>query len=152
MKFLFLLLIPLLVVSCASDEKDYEKIRDEVSHVKVKSGQELNTSLHELINHSKTLDKDQKKELLVLVDDIRVKNQALQEETLKLRLVLIKELISSKVSQEQVRIIKKDILKSEEKRLKNTFSAIDKIAKIVAKDPESEAFVTHMLAIDRPIR
>lgn len=152
MKMWVVLAMLFVVTSCASYKEEQEKVRTKVSQENISSGQELNTTLHEVINHSKTLTDEQKEKLRKIVDDVRAQNQALQEETLRLRLVLIRELISENVSQKEVKVIKKNIVKAEDMRMKNTFRAINEITQIVKKDPDSEAYVNHMMAIDRPIR
>lgn len=152
MKSIFWIVLSVMLVSCASKQENQKNIEAKVANENVTSGAELNTSLHKIISESNTLSEKQKKDLTKIVEDTRTQNQQLQEESLKLRLVLIKELISTKVNPAEVKLIKKDIKKAEAKRLKNMFAAIDQISRIVAKDPGRDDFVDHMMVIDRPIR
>lgn len=149
MKTIPLLLLSILLVSCSTRKHDQLVIQDKVSkESSVSDGKTLGASVQQAIQNSKTLDEKQKTELEALFAQTKVKNKALLEESFKLRSVLIKELLAENVNAKQVKMLKKNIKKSESERLKTTLSAIDQISRIVRKDPDGEMLADHLMYMD----
>ena len=149
MKTISLLLLTILFVSCSTRKQDQLLIQKKVSQeTSVSDGKTLGESVNEAIHNSKTLDEKQKSELKALFDQTKNKNKALLEESFKLRAVLIKELLSEGATPKQVKMLKKNIKKTESERLKTTLLAIDQISKIVKNDPDGEMLADHLMYID----
>lgn len=145
---LSLALLMSLAVGCASNKAARQEVQEKVSQEKTTGGRDFFHNVLEIINTSETLNADQKQKLRILVTDIGQKNKALFEESFKLRSVLLKELVSGKVHQKEVRILKKKIKKTEGERISNIFSGIDKISAIVSNDPGREKIMQEFLQID----
>lgn len=151
MKFLPLVLAPLLLVSCAT-KSDRMEVQEKVAKETVQDGRSLGQDIDKVISDSTTLNEVQKNELNRVLGEVRGKNRALMQESFKLRAVLIKELLSQNFNQKQIKLIKKQIKKNESERLRNSLAAIDKISIIVRKDPEGQMILDHMFYTDRPFR
>ena len=151
MKYLALVLAPLLLISCAS-KSDRMEVQEKVAQETVQDGRSLGRNIDEVISTSKTLDQAQKDELRKVMNEVKGKNLSLMQESFKLRAVLIKEMLAQNFNQNQVRLIKKKIKKNESERLRNSLKAIDKISIIVRKDPEGHLILDHMFYTDRPFR
>lgn len=151
MKYLALIFAPLLLISCAS-KSDRMEVQEKVANETVQDGKTLSRNIDEIIRSSSTLNEGQKLELRKVMNEVREKNQALMQESFKLRAVLIKEMLSQNFKQSQIKLIKKKIKKNESERLRNSLAAIDRISIIVRKDPEGHLILDHMFYTDRPFR
>lgn len=149
MKSFPLIFVFLFFVSCASQNKEEVDIQKKITAEKdVTDGITLGKSLHEVIRASKTLTEKQKLEVENILAETKKSNMALSEQAFKLRSVLIKELLSGNVDVNEINQMKKDIRKNDSLRLKNTFSAIDRITTAVGKDLESQLYMNYMLNMD----
>lgn len=140
-----------LSISCSTHKKEEKEIQNQVSHTEV-SAHNLGKTIHHLIENSKTLSKEQKVELEKILEINRKKAHELIEESYKFRVVLVKELLQPKMNQSKIDLIKSDIKKIEEKRLKNTFGTIEKFTKIISEHPNHHEFSDHLINIERPYR
>lgn len=146
--FLFLFMV---LTGCASQKREEEIIKDKVSK-ETGSKESLGNTINDLISSSKTLTDAQKTELSGIFEANKQKAFALSEESYKLRNVLVKELLSGSINQKRIKLLKKDIKKVEQLRLKNTFETVEKVGAIVSKDPNSQMFTDHLLFMERPFR
>lgn len=147
----FLILISLFVVSCASKTEERE-LEAKAQESKVSDPKALGGTISDLINSSKTLSDAQKQELVKIIDANKKKADELTEKSFKFRGVLVEELLSENMSKKKIKILKKDIKKIEEEKLKNTFDTVEKISKLVAKDPVKNQISEHLINIERPLR
>lgn len=147
MKIIVSLIAMLLLASCSS-KKAREEVRQEVAaETQVSDAKSLGKSIEEVINGSQHLTAAQKAELHKILAENKATAMKLQEESYKLRSVLIKELLG-KLNRKHVKIIKKDIKKVEAARLKNTFDTVEKISAIVANHPENQQFADHLIYME----
>lgn len=146
---IFLVLLLVLTVGCSSRKEARQEVEKKVSQESVTDGRSMASKVHAMIHGSETLNADQKAKLHAIVNEVSQKNKALTEEAFKLRSVLIKELISGKVNNKQVKILKKKIKKAENERMKNSFQAMDKFSQIVSKDPKREEMMLEWIQFDR---
>lgn len=153
MKRISLLVLFLLVLtSCASQKKEEREIEEKTSKSTVSTPAALGGTIHDAIANSKTLTDAQKQELTKIIDENKKKADELQAMSFKYRGVLIQELFSGSMSQKKIKILKKDIKKVEQARLKNTFETIEKISKIVSKEPNNEDFSQHLMNFERSFK
>lgn len=140
-----------LLVSCSS-AKEKKAIEESAAHSTVKDSKKLHGTIHDLIDSSKTLTDVQKKELYKIIHDNKKLSEKLAEDSYQFRAVLIQELLSEKPSKKRVRIIKADIKKVEDLKLKNTFDTVEKISDIVSGHPDKKNYSEHLMQIERSIR
>lgn len=144
---LFLILSLFILVSCAS-KKEEKIVEEKAAETSVKDSKGLGMTIHELIANSK-MDEAKKAELMKILQTNKKTADELTEKSYAFRAVLIQELLSGKVNQKRVDILKKDIKEVESARLKNTFDAVEKISSLVTDHPEKAKFADHMMNIDR---
>lgn len=150
MKFFLSLLVLASLTSCATKSKKQE-VADQAATETTKDAPALKNTIQEQINNSKTLTEAEKTKLVEVMKTNKTTADALTEESFKYRSLLIKELLSGKPDMKKVNIIKADIKKIEDKKLKNTFDTVEQISKIVSKNPEHKNAVEHVMNMDRPI-
>ena len=144
MKILFLTLLVILMSGCSTSEK--KRINDEVNQeTGITDGRSLHKSVHEAIQKSTTLTDEKKSSLESLLNDLGAKNKPLSEESFKYRGVLMKELISGKASEKQIRLIEKQIAKIERERLKNTIKTAREMARIVSGEKEQTQILEQII-------
>lgn len=145
MKILLIMIIMVFGVSCSSEKAMQKTIQEKVAReTEVIDGETFERNLHAAITQSQTLTQEQKDKLSAIIIDTRQKNIDLHKENLRLRAVLIKELISQKVNEKEVALIKKDIKKNEADRLHNTLDAIDRISDDLRAHPDVEKYMDSM--------
>jgi len=154
MKSLYsILLVALLTMSCASHEDAKDSVKEDVSKTTVTDPQTLDDTINETIRSSQSLTDAQKQDLENIFAANKKKATELGEESYKYRAVLVHELLSGKINKKKVGILKKDIKKIEDLRIKNTFDTIDKISAIVFSKPDAEKFesliIERVFLIDR---
>lgn len=137
-----------LLVGCSSYQKDKKEVQDKVTESNVSSSEALGGTIQELISNSTTLTEVQKKQLVDILSLNKQKADELSQESYRFRGVMIQELLSGNPSQKKIKIIKKDIKRIEDERLKNTFDTVEKISEIVSKDPDQKKFADHMLMME----
>lgn len=147
MKSVVLALV-LTLVGCSSYQKDRKEVQEKVTESNVSNSEALGGTIQDLINNSTTLSEAQKKQLQDILGQNKQKAEELSQESFKFRGVLIGELLSGDPSQKKIKILKKDIKRIEDERLKNTFDTVEKISQIVSKDPDQKKFADHMLMME----
>lgn len=147
---LWSLVLGFLLVSCSSVKTEEKKVDDKLAaESTVYDGKSMGDSIREAIRTSATLDEKQKEKIESILAETKLKNKAMLEKSFKLRSVLIKELLSGQVNQKQLKLLKKQIRKTESLRLKTSLTAIDQISSIVKKDPKAEMYVNELMFYDR---
>lgn len=99
----------------------------------IESGADLHDEVTTLIQSSDGLNADQKRKLLALRDSVREKNRSFMKESLRMRSVLIKDLIASDYNAKEVSLIKRKIRKLEDKRVSIVFEAIEQANSILGR-------------------
>lgn len=151
MKTIILLAVVLFFVSC-SHKKHKQEIQSKVEQSQVKDPAALEMTIDEAIANSKNLSPEEKQKLEAILSANKDRAMKLQQESYKLRGLLIEELLSDKMSPKKVKLLKKDIRKVEEDRLKNTFEAVDEITNIVSKYEDRSLYAQPLMILDRPLR
>ena len=98
---------------------------------------DLGREAQESIQSDKTLNASQKSALMDLVVTSRGKSDALRIQSLKLRAVLIKDVMSPDYDQQEVDQVKRRIKDIEDQRLTNTFESLDRANTIMGR-PSAE--------------
>jgi hypothetical protein len=146
--FSFLLVVTLLAASCAS-HKDVEKdLEQKAAQSNVKDPKALGGTIENLIQNS-NFKPEVKAELEKILAANKQKAMELSEKSYEFRAVLIEELLSGKANLKKVDILKKDIKRIEDAKLKNTLDAVEKISSIVSESPNKDKFAPHLLNMDR---
>ena len=130
--------LPLLVllsvgaVSCASNSA---KLVDQelATEAPVKDRQQLKTKIGQLIENTPDLSGSQKKELYALREKTDQKITSANEESLKLRSLLINRIISQADNSDEVNELKGRIYDVEKKRIQAIFDAINECNHILGK-------------------
>lgn len=151
MKAFILMMTFLSLVGCAT-KKDKQEIQDKVANEPITDSKSLGLTIKDLIQSSKTFTDAQKKQLEAIMMANKKKAEELTEESYKSRSVLIKELLTGKIDKKKVSLLKKNIKRLEDAKLKNTFDTVEKITAIVANHPEDKEFAEHLMIFDRPSR
>ena len=150
MRHLFFLILALFVVtSCASQKKEEKIVEAEAAQTSVKDSKALGTTINDLITNSKNLTDVQKEEIRKVFQMNKQTAEDLTQKSYSFRGVLIQELLSGKVNQKRVDILKNDIKEVEAARLKNTFDTVEKISALVTDHPEKAKFAEHMMMMDK---
>jgi hypothetical protein len=150
MKNVFFLMLSLFVVtSCASQKREEKIVEEKAAQTTVHDSNALGSKISTLIANSKDLSEAQKAELTKIFQMNKKTAEVLTEKSYAFRGVLIQELLSGKVSQKRVEILKKDIKEVEAARLKNTFDTVEQISSLVSNHPEKDKFAEHMMIMDR---
>lgn len=148
MKALLLLAILTTLVSCAT-KKTKQVVAEKVAQESTTTPKSLGHTIHDLIESSKTLTDAQKTELRSIISKNKETADSLNAESFKYRSVLIKELLSgSKINKKEVYVIKKNIKRIEQAKLKNTFDTVEKITAIVSGTADKDQFADQLLKID----
>lgn len=152
MKLLFVLAISALALTACSSNKVRQEVEAKAAHSTVTDPKALGESIHHAIESSKSLNAEQKAKLYAIIEANKQKATALAEESFQFRSVLINELLSEKMDPKKVKILKSDIKKIENKKLKNTFNAIEQIIGVVSNSPDKHNFTQPLKVYDRLTR
>ncbi len=145
MKVLLSMLLLLSFVGCSSRKAAKHEIEQKVQESTVKDSEGLGETIRSTIHGSSSLTDAQKKQLEDIFAANKKKAEELTERSYKLRSVLINELLSGKVDQRKVKLLKKDIRKVEGDKLHNTFTTVDKISDIVSSDKDGPKLLEHVI-------
>ncbi|MGE3608262.1 MAG: hypothetical protein AB7I27_01645 [Bacteriovoracaceae bacterium] len=151
-KFALFAALLMTFVGCSSYKKTEQEIESKAAQSSVSDGKALGGTIHELIASSKTLTEEQKKKLSEIFEANKKKAEELSAKSYHYRAVLIQELLSGSASDEKIKILKKDIRKVENLKLKNTFETVHKVSEIVSKHPEHEQYLHHLINFERATR
>lgn len=149
MKTVLLLALVLLFVSCSHSK--HKEVKAQVEQSQVKDPAALTVTIDEAIESSPNLTKEQKEELHKIIAANKSTAVALNEESFKLRGVMIKELLSGNMDPKKIKILKKDIRKVENDKLKNTFATVEKISALVGKNKDRMDFSLPLMNMDVPM-
>lgn len=145
MKTIPLIFALFVLASCATRQEKLAVQQKVENESQISDSKSLVRTVDQVIASSKTLTPQQKIDLKKIIDEAKVTNMILSEQSYKQKGVLIKELLAPKTNQREVAILKKSIRKTESLRLKNTLSAFNEIAEVIGKDPESQVYLEHMM-------
>lgn len=115
-----------LLTSCshgALNKQLDEKISEESA---IKTRSDLQAETADLFEKAPGLSAVQRVQLVALRNNTRSESDRLRLESLKLRSVLVKDLISEKYNEAEVELIKKRIKANEQQRLSVLFGAVEK--------------------------
>ena len=135
-----------MLCGCASapEKKLDSKIAEEPP---IQNRQALQAQNTQLIASAPGLSDDQKAKLNSLRDSIRAKTDALSEEALKLRSLLIKDLLMTKYDSREVELIEKKLRKVENDRVSAMVDGVKKANVILGHqvDPTHEPLMREIL-------
>ena|ERR1700722_1988711 len=142
-----LMSLALALAACASSDKKLdEKLSQETT---VTNQTQLHSEAGDLIQKSKGLSAEQKTQLMTLRDSVRKEMAKVQNDSVKLRAVLIKDVMAQNYNPDEVADIKDRMRKTEEKRLALTFNAVDRANDIIGRSPidDRDMFFDNMFAV-----
>ena len=111
----------------------------------VNSKADLQAEASDLIESAPTLSADQRSRLRELRDSTRARLDDLSSNSLKLRAVLIKDLISTQYDEREVELIKSKIRKLENERINTIFGSVEKANKILGHEAMVNQGIMHNL-------
>jgi len=139
-----------VLVACATQKKTEDKVKTEVAkESRIHDPDTFEKGINEAIDSSTSLDAEQKKGLHKILNETRDQNRKLYEQSLKLRVVLLKELLKKDSDTKEVKLLKKQIQNLENDRLKNTFQTVDQISHIVKHDENDHDILNQVIYLDR---
>lgn len=106
----------------STEQKVDRKLSDETS---IKTHSDLREETDNVLKSTPGLSDDQRVKLAALRDSTRTRLDALYAQSLKLRSVLIKDLITTNYNEDEVELIKSRIKTVEDKRLSLIFDAVE---------------------------
>lgn len=119
---------------CAHGRLEKQLDAKVAGETEVKSRTDLGQQAKARINGDSALTADQRSRLLALRESTAQQMDKLTNESLRLRSVLIQDLVASTYDQEEVDLIKKRIQNIEEKRVSAIFDAADQVNQILGRD------------------
>ena len=131
---LYMLVVCGILISACSQmavEKDIAQKVNQESNINTQA--DLNTESASLIETAPNLTDKQRGELIVLRESFRSETKALTIESLRLRSVLMKELLSADYRQAEVNTLKNKIKKAEDKKLAIMMDSIKKTNLILGR-------------------
>ena len=129
----------LAFVGCAHTSADRQLDQKVAAESGIKTTADLKQEANRELSAAQGLTQQQKDELLKLRDAIQATDRETWEQTLQLRAVLIKDMLSPKYSQAEVNRIQGRMRKLENRRLSMQFEAIDKANKILGHERRMDA-------------
>lgn len=146
----FLVLALFIMTSCSTHKKEEREIEAKAAQSKISDPQAFGGTIQSLIRDSKTLSEGQKQQIEKIFSDNKLRADELLQESFKYRSVLVQELLSERPDSKRLEIIKKDIKKIEDLRLKNTFDTVEKVSAIVSKQPNNGGeYSEHLIHFER---
>ena len=135
---------------CAHSAQE-KRLDSKVSQeTEVNSRADLQTETTDLIDSAATLSADQKGKLRELRDSTRARLDDLSSNSLKLRAVLIKDLISPQYDEREVELIKSKIKKLENERINTIFGSVEQANKILGRQAMVNQGIMHNLVDFEP--
>lgn len=142
------LVLPLLLVGCASYEPDAvvdRKLKEEQTVKVVEAGD--TTKLEVAINANKVLSPDQKVQLTNVIHKYKDKNLDLLSERQKFRKVLLKEMLGGN-DQNQVEVLKTRIVEVENARVNNFMEGVSQFETVLKESDAKQELMERMMEID----
>lgn len=139
----------LLIASCSNQKVVEEKVKAEVKNETVEKREDVIVSTRDYIMNSNNLTADQKSKLLALQEKTSKEARAISEEINKTKMVLVKTLITPKVNEKEVLVLKKNLRKLAKAQLEKTLSAIEEGRKIISpiKNQEEKEYYFNRLML-----
>lgn len=149
MKLLLLSIGVIALQACAHNktEKQIEAKTAEETHIRNRT--DLHNEVHAQIESSSTLTSDQKTKLHALSESTRASVDELTSKSLKLRSVLLKDVIDSKYNAKEVSKIKKDIKRVEAEKLSVIFAAVDQANAILGRSANDNQHLIRNFLFER---
>ena len=120
------------MTGCVSGEKNLtQKVSGETQ---VQNRSDLRYEATDMIQTSKTLSPIQKTSLMALRDSTRKQLDELQSESIKLRSVLIKDVLAKKYNPSEVKGIRSRMTTNEKKKIAVIFETVDQANKIIGRN------------------
>jgi Spy/CpxP family protein refolding chaperone len=144
----FIALSAVLFQGCAhtADKKLDQKLSEQGQ---VKDGDDLTTQIESTISSAPGLTDDQKAKLKAIRKSTHEQMDQAHEESLRLRAVLVKDLVASPYDAKEVALIKKRIKKAEDTRLSALFSGIDQAQKVLGHTAAQNQNILNQFLEDR---
>jgi hypothetical protein len=137
-----LFLVSALALQGCAHGKAEKRIDDQLAaEPQVSSRTELSQQAERLISTAPGLTEEQKTRLLQLSVSVRAQGDEYRKESLLLRELLIKDVISSDYNAQEVSLVKKRIRKLEEKRVATIFDAVETANRILGRQAREHADV-----------
>jgi uncharacterized lipoprotein YajG len=148
---LFALLASLAAAGCATTPNPAieAKIAKEPP---VANRQELQNEASQMIQSDKDLSADQKQRLEILRTKLGAQLDEISAQSLKLRSVLVQDVLSPGYSVDEVDLIKKRLKKLEDKRLTLMFDGVDQANSILGRQAARHSHVMRELLEERATR
>jgi hypothetical protein len=133
--------------SSADNKQLNQKVSEETA---VKETKDLQKTTTDVIQTAPGLSSEQRAQLTTIRDEVRESAAKLHTESLQLRSVLIKDVISADDHDAEIKLIKTRLKKIEDKRLENLFKAIDRANVVLGKQAaENQKMLEETLREDR---
>ena len=139
MEILGLFGIVFLFQHCAHTEVEKQLDRKVAAETQVRTTQALEKETGLLVENAPGLTPVQRQKLLNLRDGTRTQMDRLQEDSLKLRAILIKDILSPQYNENEVDLVKNRIRSVEKKRLSLIINKIEKANEILGREAESHS-------------
>ena len=134
---IFLLLAGLSAAGCSTTSKNLDaKIAQEPA---IKNRQELKDEAARLIENDKELSSEQKTRLSALRSQLSAQLDDISIQSLRLRSVLVEEILSPNYSMDEVSLIKGRLKGLEDKRLSLMFNGIDQANSILGRKAQQHS-------------
>lgn len=127
----------LLLVGCAQKAVEKQVEQKLTQEVKVKSEEDLRIESEQMILNS-NLQQEQKDQLLATRRNWTQKSMELRDESLRLRSLLLKDLLNPAYNRKEAQVIQKKLKKNEQKRVALLLESIRKTDKILGRGPSAE--------------
>jgi len=123
-----------IVVGCATGNKELNTKLSQETEVKKRS--DLGQEATGLIASNPKLTNSQKTQLFALRDSVKAQMDQIQSDSLKLRAVLIREVLSPNYSSKEARLIERRMAKLDSKRTSVILNTIDEANRILGRMDE----------------
>lgn len=147
-KYFLFLVATVFCAACAHTSMDEQLDKKVANESNIQTREDLRKEAEQDILAKKNLTEKQKKDLEELRKDINQNDNSVWQQTLKLRAVLIKEMLADNYSENQVLLIQKRLKKLEDQRLNAQFKAIERAKKILGHGFEDVEFINGLFSPD----
>ena len=135
-------LLVILAPGCASTSADRRIDSKLEAEPAVSDSNALGGEFKTMIDHSQKLTLIQKNKLLALQNDTRDQLSQLKNQSLKLRSILIKDVMQAGYNPNEIELVKERLKKTEDRRLTVIFNAVDHAETIIGNElPENEGLL-----------
>ncbi|MGZ3722087.1 MAG: hypothetical protein ACXVA9_04095 [Bdellovibrionales bacterium] len=140
--------LTMVTVACVTANKNLDAKLSQETEVQNRAG--LQKEATDIIQSSKELTETQKSKLLALRDATRKQMDEIQTDSVKLRAVLIQDVLSHKYNPKEVRVIKSRMAKLDSKRTSVIFEAVEKANNILGRSdlPKEDFMMMNLIDYD----